>query len=284
MADYAIIVHGGAGRLTPEGQPLALQGCREAAAAGAAILAAGGSALDAVERAVSVLEDDPCFNAGTGSVLNSRGQIELDASIMEGPSRRAGAVAAVRGIRNPVQLARRVLEDGRHVLLAGEGARAFARDAGIAECDERSLIVPRQWQRWQERYDTVGAVAIDRDGRLAAATSTGGTFGKLPGRVGDSPLIGCGTFADGIGAVSCTGVGEAIIRTVLAHTVASGLPAAASPREAAERGIRLLEQATGQEAGLIVVDNRGRMGWFGNAPHMAVGYASAAEPEARAEV
>jgi L-asparaginase / beta-aspartyl-peptidase len=265
-----IVVHGGAGRLRDPGDSAPREaGCRRGAEAGWVILRNGGSALDAVEAAVQVLEDDPLFNAGTGSVLGQDGAVEMDASIMDGATARAGAVAAVRRIRNPVRLARRVLEHGRHVLLVAEGAARFAREAGIPECREEDLVTDAQRRRF-ERHGTVGAVALDRDGRLAAATSTGGTAGNLPGRVGDSALIGCGTYADEVGACSCTGIGEAIVRVVLAHTATELLRAGQSPDGAAQRAIALLADRTGSEAGLILVDRLGRIGHAHNCEHMAI--------------
>src|SRR5215831_13737111 len=212
----AIIVHGGAGRIRDEELSQRLEGCKEAALAAWKILEQDDSSLEAAEAAVTVLEDNPLFNAGTGSTLNSLGQVEMDAAIMEGLRLRAGAVAAVRGIKNPIQLARRVMEDGRHIMLAGEGALLFARQIGFPECSPDSLIVEQEKQRWEDKHGTVGAVALDVRGQLVAATSTGGTFNKLPGRVGDSPLIGCGTYANESGGVSCTGHGEAIIRVLMA--------------------------------------------------------------------
>src|SRR5262245_37248388 len=196
----SIIVHGGAGPIKDDSLPERLQGCEAATRAGWTILQQGGSSLDAVEAAVGVLEDNPLFNAGTGSTLNSLGKVEMDAAIMEGRSLRAGGVAAISGIKNPIKLARRVMEDGRHVLLAGEGASLFARQIGFPECPPETLIVEREQRRWNSTHGTVGAVAFDVKGDLAAATSTGGIFNKLPGRVGDSPLIGCGNYADEWGA------------------------------------------------------------------------------------
>jgi beta-aspartyl-peptidase (threonine type) len=235
---------------------------RAAAAAGWARLSEGGTSLDAVEAAVRLLEDHPRFNAGRGAVLTAAGTVELDASIMEGDRLRCGAVAAVSGIANPISLARRVLEDGRHVLLVAGGARAFARAHGIPECDPESLITDRQRQRWIERRGsagsaqataahperapdvprgTVGAVALDARGTMAAATSTGGTAGQLPGRVGDSALIGCGTYAEStIGGASCTGTGEAIIRTVLAYRALAFLKDADDPDYAAKVAVDAL--------------------------------------------
>ena len=266
----AIIVHGGAGAFPKAHLDDYAAGCREAAQAGWALLQRGESAVDVVEAAVMALENNPLFNAGLGSVLNADGGVEMDASIMDGTNLAAGAVAAVQGIRNPIALARKVLEDGEHVLLAGEGARCFARDTGVAECAPEELIVERQRCRWQEKYGTVGSVAVDHEGRLAAATSTGGVFGKRPGRVGDSALIGCGTFADTTAAVSCTGIGEAIIRTVLAKTTRGLVADGRSPAEAAQHAVEVLAAATGSEAGLIVVDRAGRIGHARNTPYMPV--------------
>ena len=180
----AIIVHGGAGRIRDDELPHRLEGCKESALAGWEILKQGGSALDAVEAAVVVLEDNPLFNAGIGSTLNSLGKVEMDAAIMEGNTLAAGAVAAVRGIKNPIKLARRVMDDGRHVLLVCEGALLFARQIGFPECDPDRFIVESERKRWQEKYGTVGCVALDGAGKIAVATSTGGIFNKLPGRVG----------------------------------------------------------------------------------------------------
>ena len=174
----AIIVHGGAGPVRDDSLPARLEGCKAAAVAGWRILEAGGSALDATEAAVVVLEDDPLFNAGTGSTLNSLGKVEMDAAIMEGATLRAGAVGAVSSIKNPISLARRILEDGRHVMLAGEGALWFARELGIPLVDPATLVTEREKRRW-ESHGTVGCVAFDAAGRLAVATSTGGIFKKL---------------------------------------------------------------------------------------------------------
>jgi beta-aspartyl-peptidase (threonine type) len=266
----ALLVHGGAGNLADGEVELRLEGCRAAALAGWRLLEAGGAALDAVQAAVEVLEDDPLFNAGRGAVLNAAGEVQLDASIMDGVGLRAGAVAAVRRLRHPIRLARAILEDNRHVLMVGEGAQRFARAAGMVECDDEELIVPRQRRRWEERHGTVGCVARDVHGGLAAATSTGGIFDGLPGRVGDSPLIGCGTYACDLGAVSCTGIGEAIIRTGLARSVVELLRQGAPPAGAAGQVMATFETVTGSEAGLIVVDRHGRIGFARNATHMPV--------------
>jgi L-asparaginase / beta-aspartyl-peptidase len=218
MSEPAIAVHGGAGAWPAERHAAARAGTARAVAAGWAVLAAGGVALDAVQAAVVVLEDDPTFNAGHGAALTEEGGVELDAAIMRGRDRAAGAVAALRGIRHPILAARAVLEEGRHVLLAGEAAATWARAAGVPAASEAWLATPAQ--RSGTARGTVGAVARDAHGGLAAATSTGGMTGQRPGRVGDSPLVAAGTWADDeTAAVSCTGTGEAIIRAALAHEV-----------------------------------------------------------------
>jgi len=274
-----LVVHGGAGAILDGEVAERLAGCRAAALAGWAILQGGGAALDAVQRAVEVLEDDPLFNAGTGSVLNAEGRIQQDASIMDGPRLAAGAVANVTRLRHPIRVARKVLEDGRHLLLVGEGAQRFARQAGIEVCSEEELIVASRRRQWEERHGTVGCVAIDRRGGSAAATSTGGIVDALPGRVGDSPLIGCGTYACDAGAVSCTGLGEAIIRVTLARAAVELLQAGHPPQEAAARAVAVLAARTGGQAGLIVVDRHGRAGHAHNAGHMPICVVAAgAEP------
>jgi beta-aspartyl-peptidase (threonine type) len=276
----SIIVHGGAAA-DPNDRPEELrEGMRAAVEAGWRILIGGGRALDAVEAAVRALEDHPRFNAGRGSVLTSAGTVEMDASIMDGDRLDCGAVGAVRRVRNPISLARRVLDDGRHVLLVAEGAEAFARAAGIPACAPEELVTERQRRRWEasrprragvESKDTVGAVALDRRGTAAAATSTGGMWGKLPGRVGDSALIGCGTYADStIGAVSCTGDGEAIIRVVLARRALDYLKDAGDPEYAAHVAVDLLVDEGRGGGGLIVVDWRGRTAWAHSTPFMPV--------------
>jgi beta-aspartyl-peptidase (threonine type) len=266
----AIVVHGGAGPIKDASLPDRLDGCRRAATAGWEILERGGSALDAAEAAVIVLEDNPLFNAGTGSTLNLLGEVEMDAAIMDGTSLRAGAVAAVSRIKNPVRLARRVMADGRHVLLAGEGALRFARSIQFPECEPDALIAPGARQRWDEKHGTVGCVALDASGNLAAATSTGGIFDKLPGRVGDSPLIGCGTYADDLSGVSCTGHGESIIRVVLAKSAAAYLSEGIEPQAAAGRAVDLLATKTDGTGGLVIIDRAGRVGYARNTTHMPV--------------
>jgi isoaspartyl peptidase/L-asparaginase-like protein (Ntn-hydrolase superfamily) len=263
-----IAVHGGAGRRRP-GRELDVAATRAdlaaAAFAGWGVLEHGGAALDAVQAAVVALEDCPRFNAGRGAVLNARGEPELDAAIMDGTTRRAGAVAAVMHVRNPVVAARAVLERSEHVLLVGVGAEAFAREAGAAMVDPGHHVVTTEAQ---SPLGTVGAVALDAHGALAAATSTGGKRGQLPGRVGDSPLVGAGTYADTRCAVSATGDGDAIMRAVAAHDVAARVreTEAAACDEAARAGGGLegaaqaaLREVTslGDEVGLLAVDARG---------------------------
>jgi beta-aspartyl-peptidase (threonine type) len=272
MANFTpgIIVHGGAGSIKDDSLPARLEGCRAAALTGWQMLKGGEPAVAAVEAAVVELEDNPLFNAGTGSTLNTLGKVEMDAAIMEGDSLRAGAVAAVSGIKNPIKLARRVLEDGRHVMLAGDGALLFAREIRFPECSPESLVVERERTRWESKHGTVGCVAFDTNGRLAVATSTGGIFKKLPGRVGDSPLIGCGTYANDLGAVSCTGHGEAIMRVVLAKTAVDLLKDGIAPQAAAEEAVRLVAAKTGSTGGLILVDRYGKVGYARNTTHMPV--------------
>lgn len=269
-AKPALIVHGGAGQIRDDSLPERLDGCKAAALAAWDILAQNGSALDAAEAAVMVLEDNPLFNAGTGSTLNQIGNVEMDAAIMDGDLLRVGAVAAVQRIKNPIKLARRVMEDGRHVILGSEGALMFAREIGFPECSPESLIVEHERKRWAEKYGTVGCVVLDANGKIAVATSTGGIFNKLPGRIGDSPLPGCGTYADDRGGVSCTGLGEAIIRVVLGKTAIDFLAEGIDPNAAARKSLELLETKTGAQAGLIMIDCHGRIGYARNTTHMPV--------------
>jgi beta-aspartyl-peptidase (threonine type) len=266
----AIIVHGGAGRIRDHELPPKLDGCRAAALAGWDVLQRSGSALDAAECAVVALEDNPLFNAGTGSALNALGEVEMDAALMDGATLRVGAVAAVQGIKNPIRLARRVMEDGRHVILVARGAALFARQIGFPECDPQTLIVEAERKRWQEKHGTVGCVALDQNGRIAVATSTGGTFNKLPGRVGDSPLPGCGTYADEFGGVSCTGSGEDIVRIAMAKSALGFLKSSGDPQMAAREAVALLAQKTEGAGGLIMIDRNGRTGYARNTERMPV--------------
>jgi beta-aspartyl-peptidase (threonine type) len=277
----ALIVHGGAGA-NPADTPDELhEGMAGALDAGWTVLGAGGSALDAVEAAVRVLEDHPRFNAGRGSALTADGTVEMDASIMQGDTLRNGAVAAVSAIRNPITLARRILEDGRHSLFAGAGALERARALGVPLCDPAELLTERRrkelaaLQPGALRAGTVGAVALDRAGTIAAATSTGGTAGKLPGRVGDSALIGCGTYAESaLAGVSCTGEGEAIIRVALARRALEILKAVDDPEHACEVAMNVLVEEGRGHGGLIMVDWKGRAAWAHSTPFMPVGLRS----------
>jgi beta-aspartyl-peptidase (threonine type) len=287
----AIAVHGGAGDLGSDdpassGGPDAprLEGVRLACAAGFAILARGGTALDAVEAAVRVLEDDPTFNAGTGATLTAAGDVELDASIMDGETLRCGAVAVVKDVKNPVSLARAVMERTEHVLLAGAGASAFAREIGFPLVENALLVTPSQRRRWEaarirgggSKTGTVGAVARDARGHLAAATSTGGMSMKLPGRVGDTPMVGCGTYADdALAAVSCTGHGERIIQLTLARHAADLVAGGRSAMEAARDAAALLGRRVGGDGGLIVVGPRGDVGFAHNTPVMSRAWTAA---------
>jgi beta-aspartyl-peptidase (threonine type) len=274
----ALVVHGGAGADPAEGREELRAGMQEAAAAGWAMLSGGGSALDAVEAAVRALEDHPRFNAGRGSVLTTAGTVEMDASIMEGNALRNGAVAGVTALRHPISLARRLLEDGRHSLFVGAGAMGRARELGLPSCDPAELITERQLKRLRAiQAGTVGAVALDRHGVIAAGTSTGGTAGKLPGRVGDSALIGCGTYAEStLGGVSCTGDGEAIIRVVLARRTLEILRAVDDPDHACQIALEVLVDEGRGQGGLILVDWKGRLGWAHSTPLMPVAWMSPA--------
>jgi beta-aspartyl-peptidase (threonine type) len=248
------------------------------------ILLTGGSALDAVQKAVEFLESDPTFNAGRGSVLNARGEVELDAAIMEGSELRAGSAACVSRILHPVALAREILESSPHVMLSGEGALEFARSRGIPLCDPEELIVERERERYLRAKatsasaespspDTVGAVACDSHGHVAAATSTGGTLLKLPGRIGDSPVIGAGLYADDRrGAASSTGWGEGILRIAMAFRAVEAMTSGIGPSEAAQQTIRTLESRIHGQGGIILVDPKGELGFAFNTRHMAHAY------------
>jgi beta-aspartyl-peptidase (threonine type) len=272
----ALIVHGGAGADPASGREELRRGIRDAIAAGWAVLHQGGGALDAVEAAVCAMEDNPRFNAGQGSALTTDGTVEMDASIMEGDGLKNGAVACVTAMRHPISLARLILEEGRHSFFAGEGAMARARALGMPFCDPEELITDTQRRRLESLIGgTVGAVALDRRGLIAAATSTGGTAGKLPGRVGDSALVGCGTYAESTsGGVSCTGDGEAIIRVVLARRTVDILKVAADPMHACQVAVDVLVEEGRGAGGLICIDWRGRLGWAHSTPLMPVGVMS----------
>jgi beta-aspartyl-peptidase (threonine type) len=264
----SVLVHGGAG--TRESGDDESDGCVRAARRAFVILEAGGTALDAVEAAVVTLEDDPRYNAGVGAALTEDGEVELDAAIMDGQLLRAGAVCALRHHRNAVRVARAALDEGRHVLYAGEGARVFARLFDIDEVDPASLVTPKSKERLarvlaagvaEDTGNTVGAVARDANGNVAAATSTGGISGKRRGRVGDSPVIGAGTHAEnGAGAASATGRGEAILRLTLSFRATMAMRQGRLPEEAARASLTELSERLDGTGGIILVDAAGRLG------------------------
>ena len=284
---FAIVVHGGAGGWSDKDDSLleARLACEEAAAAGRGVLARGGSALDAVEAAVNILEDCPVLDAGRGSYPNAEGFIEMDALIMDGRDLSLGAIAAIQRVRHPISLARRVMLDSGHHLLVGPGAELFADSIGFPRCDVAELLVGAGPatdllpESSAALGDTVGAVALDSHGNLAAATSTGGTRHKRPGRVGDSPLVGCGAYADNWTAgVSATGYGEALMRVVISKRVCDLVGTGLSAAAACAAAIRLLEERTGGEGGLIAVDARGQVGFAFNTRAMPHAYAVGDSP------
>jgi beta-aspartyl-peptidase (threonine type) len=275
MVRPAIVVHGGAGDLDPAFTDEARAGCERAARAGLAVMAAGGGAVEAVWAAVRVLEDDPLFNAGIGSALTRDGTVECDAALMDGASVRIGAVASMVDAPEAISVARAVLEDGEHALLCGDGAWAFARERGFAPAPPGALVTERGRRRLEAERQrrtagggagpgaggTVGACAVDAGGHVAAATSTGGTTYKRPGRVGDTPLCGCGTYADDEGgAASATGVGEAIIRVTMTRVCVDAMRVGDGAAAAAWRAVEELRRVTGGTAGIICCDRAGRVG------------------------
>jgi L-asparaginase / beta-aspartyl-peptidase len=284
----SLIVHGGAWDIPDDAVDACKSGCLCALHAGWNVLKTGGYALDAIEAAIIVLEDDPTFDSGFGSHLTLDGRVECDAIVMDAATLRAGAVAGLRRVKNPIQAARAVLEKSPHMMLISEGAEHFAATHGVRLCDPEDLISPAEREAWLRcRKDshaaenhrgheqgTVGAVALDQHGQLFAATSTGGTCCKLPGRVGDSPLIGCGCYADAeTGGVSSTGYGEAIMRVVMAKTAADFLrPTNSTPARAAEAAVQLLANRGKGTGGLILLDKHGNPGFAFNTPRMAFGY------------
>jgi len=278
MSRWKLVIHGGAGsqRIAhddPDHEARARQGLRAALDAGAAILANGGAALDAVEAASRVLEEDACFNAGRGSVLTEHGEVELDAAIMDGRTRRAGAVAAVKTTRAPISLARHLLEHSQHLFLSGDGADRLARDAGLEQVPNDYFVLPERRRQLHEalaagdeadpiKYGTIGAVAVDSQGHVAAATSTGGITAKRWGRIGDSPLIGAGTYADDRSvAVSATGSGEYFIRAVAAHQLAERIRLAGEPVQVALDAVLQDIRELGGTGGLIAVTPSGEAAW-----------------------
>jgi beta-aspartyl-peptidase (threonine type) len=274
-----------------------INGVRNALAAGWSVLARGGAALDAIEEAVVIMEDDDTFDAGRGSFLNRDGKVQLDALIMDGSTLRAGGVGCVERLRNPVRAARKILSESPHVYFVAEGAERFAAEHGIELCRNEELVIAREVERLREyqraaaqrgstedgkdlfaptvhdatiSHDTVGAVALDRNGNIAAATSTGGTLNKAPGRLGDSSLIGCGCYANNeSAAVSTTGWGEPIMKLVLAKWTADRVSAGNLPEWAAQEAMNYLKQRLNGHGGIIVLNAQGQIGIAHNTPRMA---------------
>lgn len=292
---YTLLVHGGAGKIQENTFEQHIQGAKEAVRAGVEILKNGGSAMDAVETAIKVMEDDPIFNAGTGSVLTFEGEVEMDAAIAYGPNLDFGAVAGVKNIRHPISLARLVMEKTDHVLLAGQGANDFAKLMGFEFHDPITEQRKAQWEKYKKDFingnykdwpklkelfkkhpeflhGTVGAVAIDSHGETAAATSTGGVFLKLLGRVGDTPIPGAGTYATPYGAASSTGLGEGMMRILLTKTALDFIRDGLDAQHAAEASINCLDNMIGTDAGIIVVDRNGNIGIYHNTPNMTWAY------------
>jgi beta-aspartyl-peptidase (threonine type) len=309
-----LLVHGGAWAIPADAAAAHQAGVRNALETGYDVLSRGGSALDAVEAAVTVLEDDPAFDAGRGSFLTSDGRVQLDALLMDGGRMKAGGVACVERLRNPIQAARLVLEKSPHVYFVGQGAEQFAHAHGMALIDNAELVLDRERERLAQAqarqaagladlsfsgqalhddkspetalpadpdgfdsHDTVGAVALDGRGNLAAATSTGGTLNKTPGRVGDSSLIGCGCYADNLSAaVSLTGWGEPIMKLVLGKWATDRVAAGTAPELAAQEAIAYLYNRLGGHGGIILLGPDGRFGLAHNTPAMAWGIATPA--------
>ena len=284
QAPFGIVIHGGAGNVTPArvaaaGEQAYRDGLAQALAAGYTILARGGSSLDAVQAAVTAMEDNPLFNAGVGATFTRDGTHELDAAIMDGRTLAAGSVAGIQHVKSPVALARAVMEQTPHVMMIGAGAEAFAKAKGLPMVDNDYFSTPATLKAFQDlkarerakamTKDTVGAVALDQQGNLAAATSTGGILNKLPGRVGDAPLIGVGTYADNrTCAVSCTGWGEFFIRTVVAYDISAqmtylGAPLARAAQTSLDKALKL-----GGDGGLIAIDAQGHTTMPFNTPGM----------------
>jgi beta-aspartyl-peptidase (threonine type) len=288
----SLVVHGGAWNIPDYLVEAHKAGIQQALKAGWTVLSKGGSAVDAVEKAITIMEDDETFDAGAGSFINMAGEVELDASIMNGKTFRAGAIAAVQNVKNPISLARKIMEESEHILLVGMGATRFAREHGVKTCSQDDLITDRELERWRDiqgrknvftrdafrhkkvPVDTVGAVAIDHHGNIASGGSTGGTPNKYPGRVGDSPLIGCGTYADNeIGGVSTSGWGESMIKVVMAKTVIDLMDRnGGDPEKAAHDGLKLLIRKAEGYGGIIALNNAGAIGIAYNTPRMARAY------------
>ena len=288
-----MLVHGGAWAIPDDAVEAHLHGVRAAAGAGFAALQKGGSCLDAVEAAVVYMEDDETFDAGRGSFLNMDGRVQLDACMMDGATLRAGGVGCVEHLRHPIRAAHKILADSPHVYFVGDGAERFAQEHGLELCSNDDLVIPREVQRLREAkqqdylqmpdefgpmrsHDTVGAVALDSEGNIAAGTSTGGTLNKAPGRVGDSSLIGCGCYADNLSAaISTTGWGEPMMKLVLSKWTADQVENGVAPQEAAQRALYYLKSRLNGHGGMILLDCKGRVGIAHNTPRMAWAMASA---------
>jgi len=285
--DPVLLVHGGAWAIPDDMVEAHIQGVTNAMRKGWSVLKRGGCALDAVEEAVVVLEDDETFDAGRGSFLNRDGKVQLDAFIMDGATLRGGGVGGVERLKNPVRVARKILSESPHLYFVGEGAERFAVEHGIPLCRNEELVIPREVERLKQyqahaeenqpnlfaptiSHDTVGAVALDRDGNIAAATSTGGTLNKAPGRLGDSSLIGCGCYADDeSAAASTTGWGEPIMKLVLAKWAADRVLAGNDPDWVAREAINYLQSRLNGHGGIILLNRKGRYGIAHNTPRMA---------------
>jgi len=284
-----LAVHGGAWTIPEEAAEACRRGCARALDRGWAVLERGGSAIEACEAAIIELEDDPVFDAGIGSHLNRDGRVQCDAILMDGQTLKAGAIAGVERLRNPVRVARLVLERSEHMMLAGPGAEQFAVEMGVPLCNPSELVIAREVELWYKnkhqtdvarghftgdaQLGTVGAVALDARGHFAAGTSTGGTACKYPGRVGDSSLIGCGCYADNhSGAVSATGYGEAIMKVVMAKAASDLLAGGLGAQAAAEKAVALLAARTDGKGGLILLDPAGGVGAAFSTPHMAYAF------------
>jgi L-asparaginase / beta-aspartyl-peptidase len=294
-----LLIHGGAWAMPDDAVAAHEDGIATALAAGYALLEQGASAVDAVEAAVAVMEDDETFDAGRGSFLTQDGRVQMDALLMNGENLRTGGVACVERLRNPIHAARLVLDKSPHVYFVGTGAERFARQHGMSLCDNMDLVIPREQERLYkaqaderaglrdetfsgslDSHDTVGAVALDRHSNIAAGTSTGGTLNKAPGRVGDSSLIGCGCYADNhAAAVSLTGWGEPIMKLVLGKWAVDRVAAGASPDDAAREAIEYLFRRLGGHGGIILLGPDGRVGLAHNTPRMAWGLRTVAGVE-----
>ena len=307
--DPVLVIHGGAWAMPDNMVDAHVRGVNHALDAGWRVLERGGLALDAVEEAVVVMEDDDTFDAGRGSFLNRDGRVQLDAFIMDGSTLRGGGVGCVERLRNPIRAARKILSESPHVYFVAEGAEKFAADHGIPLCKNEDLIIPREVERLRKyqaelaerdikqdgndlfaphdshdlaiSHDTVGAVALDRSGNIAAATSTGGTLNKSPGRLGDSSLIGCGCYADNeSAAASTTGWGEPIMKLVLAKWTADRIAAGNLPEWSAQEAMNYLKQRVNGHGGIIVLDREGHIGIAHNTPRMAWAYKTAKQEKA----